>query len=62
MKSLFFVGVGVAIGFLLARAVAQTSGGSAFVSGIDSQTKAFADAIASGYRAREAELRRHRTA
>jgi hypothetical protein len=57
VKSLFFVAVGVVIGFLVAHRVSRTPGGARFFSVVDQQTKAFTGAVADGYRAREAELR-----
>jgi hypothetical protein len=57
VKSLFFVAVGVVLGFLLAHRVSRTGAGARFFSEIDSRTKAFTGAVADGYRSREAELR-----
>ena len=62
MKSVFFIAIGVGIGFALARSITRTSDGSNLISGIDARAKAFTGAIAEGYRAREAELRRRATA
>jgi hypothetical protein len=57
VKPLFFVAVGVVIGFLVAHQVNQTAGGKRFFSEVDARTKAFRSAIVDGYRSREAELR-----
>ena len=57
MKQLFFVAVGVVIGFAVARRVADTPGGARFFAEVDARTKAFTGAVAEGYRSREAELR-----
>jgi hypothetical protein len=57
VKALFFVVVGVVIGFLLAHKVSRTEAGAKFFSEVDSRTKAFTGAVADGYRSREAELR-----
>ncbi|TDN44774.1 hypothetical protein EDF64_104177 [Curtobacterium flaccumfaciens] len=57
MKQLFFVVVGVAIGFAVAHRVANTPGGARFFADVDARTKAFTGAVADGYRSREAELR-----
>ncbi|KQO64721.1 hypothetical protein [Curtobacterium sp. Leaf261] len=59
MKPLFFVAVGVVIGFLVAHQVNQTTGGRRFFAELDTRTKAFRGAIVDGYRSREAELRAH---
>ncbi|MBF4614567.1 hypothetical protein [Curtobacterium sp. VKM Ac-1376] len=57
MKQLFFVVVGIAIGFAVAHQVAQTSGGAGLFADVNAMTKAFTGAVADGYRSREAELR-----
>ncbi len=57
MKQLFFVAVGVVIGFLVAHKVSRTSSGAKFFAEVDARTKAFTGAVADGYRSREAELR-----
>ncbi|WP_267419381.1 MULTISPECIES: hypothetical protein [unclassified Curtobacterium] len=62
MKQLFFVVIGVLIGFVVANRVGATSGGGrsgggTFLAQVDARTKAFAGAVADGYRSREAELR-----
>ncbi|ROP66326.1 hypothetical protein EDF24_3327 [Curtobacterium sp. PhB130] len=57
MKQLFFVAVGVVIGFLVAHRVSRTSAGATFLAEVDARTKAFTSAVADGYRSREAELR-----
>ncbi|MBF4608368.1 hypothetical protein [Curtobacterium sp. VKM Ac-1393] len=57
MKQLFFVAVGVVIGFAVAHQVARTPGGARFFADVNAGTKAFTGAIADGYRSRDAELR-----
>ena len=57
MKQLFFVAVGVVIGFAVAHRVANTPGGARFFADMNARTKAFTGAVADGYRSREAELR-----
>jgi hypothetical protein len=57
VKQLFFVVVGVVIGFAVAHRVANTPGGARFFADVDARTKAFTGAVADGYRSREAELR-----
>jgi hypothetical protein len=57
VKQLFFVAVGVVIGFAVAHRVANTPGGARFFADVNARTKAFTGAVADGYRSREAELR-----
>ena len=57
MKQLFFVAVGVVIGFVLAHKAANTPAGARFLADVDARTKAFTGAVAEGYRSRGAELR-----
>ncbi|MBT2503283.1 hypothetical protein J7E22_12130 [Curtobacterium sp. ISL-83] len=57
MKQLFFVVVGVVIGFAVAHRLARTTGGARFFDDVTARTKAFTAAVADGYRSREAELR-----
>ncbi|MBF4589655.1 MULTISPECIES: hypothetical protein [unclassified Curtobacterium] len=62
MKQLFFVVIGVLIGFVVANRVGVTSGGArsgggTFLAQVDARTKAFTGAVVDGYRSREAELR-----
>jgi hypothetical protein len=57
VKSLFFVAVGVVIGFLVAHRVSRTSVGARFFAEVDARTKDFTAAVADGYRSRGAELR-----
>ena len=57
MKQLFFVAVGIVIGFAAAHQVAKTTGGARFFADVNARTKAFTGAVADGYRSREAELR-----
>jgi hypothetical protein len=57
VKQLFFVAVGIVIGFAVAHRVAQTSGGARLFAEVNAKTKAFTGAVADGYRSRDAELR-----
>jgi hypothetical protein len=62
VKHLFFVVIGVLIGFVVANRVGVTfggalSGGGTFLAQVDARTKAFTGAVVDGYRSREAELR-----
>jgi hypothetical protein len=67
VKQLFFVVIGVLIGFVVANRVGATSGGGTsggatsgggpFLARVDARTKAFTGAVVDGYRSREAELR-----
>jgi hypothetical protein len=62
VKQLFFVVIGVLIGFVAAARVGATSGrgrsgGGTFLARVDARTKAFTGAVVDGYRSREAELR-----
>ncbi|WP_244858031.1 hypothetical protein [Agromyces archimandritae] len=50
---------GVAAGFVVAHQINQTKQGKEFFSSIDVKTKAFSQAVADAYHAREAELREH---
>ncbi|MDQ0892495.1 hypothetical protein [Agromyces ramosus] len=57
MKSILWFTVGVAAGFVVAHQVNQTSQGRDFFSSVDAKARAFGNAIAEGYHARDAELR-----
>lgn len=57
VKSMLWFAVGVAAGFVVAHQVNQTKQGREFFSTIDAKAKAFGQAVADGYHAREAELR-----
>lgn len=57
MKSMFWLGIGVAIGFVVAHTVNDTASGKQFFTGIDQKAKDFGAAVSDGYRKREAELR-----
>lgn len=57
MKGALLLIVGVAIGFVVAHEVAKTDAGKQFFDDVDGKAKEFGDAVISGYRAREAELR-----
>lgn len=57
MKSILWFTVGVAAGFVVAHQVNQTAQGRDFFSTVDAKARAFGNAIAEGYHARDAELR-----
>jgi hypothetical protein len=57
MKSIVFLIVGVAAGFVIAHQVARTDEGKKFFDDVDSKAREFGSAVVDGYKAREAELR-----
>lgn len=57
MKNFLIFSVGVAIGFIGAHQVNKTPNGRRFFEEVDGRLTEFTDAVADGYRAREAELR-----
>ena len=57
MKYLVAILVGVGLGFLVAHKVSQTEQGRAFLARMDATTKDISDAVVSGYRQREEQLR-----
>jgi hypothetical protein len=57
MKNIFWLIVGVAIGFVVAHKVSETEQGQAFFSDVNAKSRDFKEAIVEGYRAREEELR-----
>ena len=57
MKSIVWFALGVAAGFVVAHQVNQTQQGREFVADVDAKARAFGQAVADGYHAREAELR-----
>jgi hypothetical protein len=57
MKQLFWVIVGVALGFVAAHKINQTEQGREFFATVDAKTRDLTDAVVEGYKAREAELR-----
>lgn len=57
MKNIFWLIVGVALGFVVAHRVSKSEQGQAFLSDIDSKSRDFKEAIVEGYRIREDELR-----
>lgn len=57
MKNIFWLIVGVGLGFVVAHRVSKTEQGQTFLSEIDSKSRDFKDAIIEGYRLREEELR-----
>ncbi|MFC6355433.1 hypothetical protein [Luethyella okanaganae] len=57
MKSVFWLIVGVAAGFVLAHRVDKTQQGKQFFGNLDAKAKEFGAAVADSYHKREAELR-----
>jgi len=57
MKNIFWLIVGVAVGFVIAHRVSKSEQGQAFLSDMDSKSRDFKKAIIEGYRLREEELR-----
>lgn len=57
MKSILFLIVGVAAGFVIAHQVSRTEQGKKFFDDVDSKAREFGSAVVDGYKAREAELR-----
>ncbi|MFT6535053.1 MAG: hypothetical protein ACJAS7_001097, partial [Alpinimonas sp.] len=56
-KNIFWLIVGVAVGFVIAHRVSKSEQGQAFLSDMDSKSRDFKKAIIEGYRLREEELR-----
>jgi hypothetical protein len=57
MKGLLLLTVGVAAGFVIAHQVAKTPEGQKFFSDVDQKAREFGDAVVTGYKSREAELK-----
>ncbi len=57
MKSILFLIVGVAAGFVIAHQVSRTEQGKKFFDDVDSKAREFGSAVVDGYKSREAELR-----
>ncbi len=57
MKGLLLLTVGVAAGFAIAHQVSKTPEGQKFFADVDKKAKDFGDAVVSGYKSREAELK-----
>jgi hypothetical protein len=57
MKSILFLIVGVAAGFVIAHQVSRTEQGKKFFDDVDSKAREFGSAVVDGYKTREAELR-----
>ena len=57
MKGALLLIVGVAIGFIVAHEVAKSESGRQFFDDVDGKAREFGDAVISGYKSREAELR-----
>nr|WP_208385508.1 hypothetical protein [Curtobacterium sp. WW7] len=54
---MFFVAVGVVIGFVAAQRVSRTPSAAHLLAQVDAGAKAFRGAVVDGYRSRGAELR-----
>ena len=57
MKSFLWLVVGVALGFVVAHKLNETSQGRQFFSTLDQKARGFGEAVTDGYRQREAEIR-----
>ena len=57
MKGLLLLTVGVAAGFVIAHQVSKTPEGQKFFADVDQKAREFGDAVVTGYKSREAELR-----
>jgi hypothetical protein len=57
MKGLLLLTVGVAAGFAIAHQVSKTPEGQKFFADVDKKAKEFGDAVVTGYKSREAELK-----
>ena len=57
MKKLFWLVVGIGIGFVAAHQVNKSPEGRKFFEEVDSKAREFSSAVVDGYKAREAELR-----
>lgn len=56
MNKIFWLVVGVGLGFVAAHFANRTPAGQRFFAQIDRGTREFTDAVARGYRSREAEF------
>ncbi|MCU1405054.1 MAG: uncharacterized protein JWQ43_1357 [Glaciihabitans sp.] len=57
MKNVFWLIVGIGVGFVVAHLVSKNPSGKKFFDEIDGKSREFAAAIVEGYKGREAELR-----
>ena len=57
MKNVFWLIVGIGVGFAVAHLVSKNPAGKKFFDEVDSKSREFAAAIVDGYKDREAELR-----
>lgn len=57
MKRLLLLAVGAAAGFAIAHQVSKTPEGQKFFADVDKKAREFGDAVVSGYKDREAELK-----
>jgi len=58
MKGLLLLAVGAAAGFAIAHQVSKTPEGQKFFADVDAKAKEFGDAVVTGYKSREAELKK----
>ena len=58
MKNLAWLITGVGLGFVAAHQAARTPQGKQFFDDVDSKARDFGSAVVTGYKKREAELRR----
>jgi hypothetical protein len=58
MKGLLLLAVGAAAGFAIAHQVSKTPEGQKFFADVDKKAREFGDAVVSGYKDREAELKK----
>ena len=57
MKGLLLLTAGVAAGFVIAHQVSKTPEGQKFFADVDKKAREFGDAVVTGYKSREAELK-----
>jgi hypothetical protein len=57
MKKVFWLIVGIKLGFIAAHLINQNPAGKKFFENVDSKAREFGKAVAAGYRERDAELR-----
>ena len=58
MKGLLLLAIGAAAGAAIAHQVSKTPEGKRFFADVDAKAKEFGDAVVSGYKSREAELKK----
>ena len=57
MKKVFWLIVGIKLGFIAAHLISKNPAGKKFFDGIDDKAHQFGAAVVAGYRDRDAELR-----